>query len=168
MGAVGRSQGQGQGSLTGRNLAVKDSSRTPAASRVSCPQVTRLGSEAGRAGVRGQRGKDRSPRGTWSLGFQAHQLGEGMLERLEPLDSPLRPLTETSARASGAFPGGLESALPRLVRGNPQHRAGWLLAGFLGGVRAGFPLSCWHLCGWRHTRFIRFILCPVWGLKDRS
>lgn len=164
---MGRSQGQGQGSLAGGTLP-SDSSPTPAASGLSGPRVTRLGSEAGRAAVRGQRGTDRSPRGTWSLGFQAHQSGEGMLERLEPLDSPLRPLTETSARASGAFPGGPESALPPLVRGNPQHRAGWLLPGFLTRVRAGSPLSCWRLCGRGHTRFTRFILCPVWGLKDRS
>lgn len=148
----------------GWNLAIKDSSPTLAAhSWVSCPQVPRLGSEAGRAGVRGQGGKDCSPRGTWSLGFQAHQSGEGMLGRLEPLDPPLRPHTKMSARSSGAFPGGLESALPPLVRGNPQHQAGWLPPGFPGGVRAPFPLSCWRLCGWRHTRLTRFILCPGWG-----
>lgn len=60
----------------GRNLAVKDSSPTPtpAASQAGCPQVTRLGSKAGRdqaisssEGWREGTGTDCSPRehGFW-------------------------------------------------------------------------------------------------------
>lgn len=171
----GSSQGQGQGSVMGRRCAIKDSSPTPAAPQVSCPQVTRLGSEAGKGraissyqGWSEGAGKDCRPRGTRSLGFRAHQLGEGTLGEVRASGTPLEAANEKCQRDLVEHFLGARSLFFLSLSTEIQSTGPAGLHPASLEVKAVLPLSCWHLFGGVHTYFTRFILYPMWGLKNRS
>lgn len=103
-----------------------------------------------------------------NMGFQAYQSGKGRLGRSGPLGIPLRQDMETSARASGAFPGCWESAFPPLPVDIQSTRPTGLQRSFLGDVRVRLPLSHWHLFGWLHTHFKNlFYFTPILGAQGR-